>query len=112
MVDSIPFSRQKKNISRDFADGVMMAELIHHYNPKIVELHNYPPSNATQKKILNWNTLNTRVLKKIGMGLNKQDIEAIANATPGVIEQLLYKIFRKFEHPEDEGSLVHNARQF
>jgi len=111
MVDSVPFSRQKKNISRDFADGVMMAELIHHYNDKIVELHNYPPSNSIQKKIINWNTLNSRVLKKIGMNLSKQDIEAIANATPGVIEQLLYRIFLKFEHPEEEGSLVNNARQ-
>ena len=51
MVDSIPLSRAKKNISRDFSDGVMMAELIHHYNPKIVELHNYPPANSLNKKL-------------------------------------------------------------
>lgn len=36
MVDSVPFSRQKKNIARDFSDGLMMAELIHHYYPKKV----------------------------------------------------------------------------
>ena len=36
MVDSILFSRAKKNINRDFSDGVMMAELIHHYKPKLV----------------------------------------------------------------------------
>jgi len=36
MVDSIPFSRAKKNMNRDFSDGVMMAELIHHYRPKMV----------------------------------------------------------------------------
>lgn len=51
MVDSIPLSRPKKNISRDFSDAVMMAELISHYKPKLVELHNYPPSNAVNKKI-------------------------------------------------------------
>jgi hypothetical protein len=51
MVDSIPFSRAKKNIHRDFADGVMMAELIHHYTPKLVNLHNYPPANSQAKKI-------------------------------------------------------------
>lgn len=27
-VDSIPLSRPKKNISRDFSDGVLMAEII------------------------------------------------------------------------------------
>ena len=51
MVDCIPLSRSKRNINRDFADGVMMAELIHHYNPKLVSLHNYPAANSTAKKI-------------------------------------------------------------
>jgi hypothetical protein len=51
MVDSIDFSRTKKNINRDFADGVMMAELIHYYNPKIISVHNYPPANSVAKKI-------------------------------------------------------------
>jgi len=36
MVDNVPFSKQKKNIGRDFADALMMAELIHHYYPKRV----------------------------------------------------------------------------
>jgi hypothetical protein len=36
MVDNIPFSKPKKHINRDFSDGLMMAELIHYYNPKII----------------------------------------------------------------------------
>ena len=51
MVDSIPFSRPKKNINRDFADGLMLAELIHHYSPKLVSVHNYPAANSLGKKI-------------------------------------------------------------
>ncbi len=69
MVDSVPFSRQKKNIARDFSDGLMMAELIGHYYPKRVELHNYPSTNTVTKKIQNWNTLNNKVLKKMGIAL-------------------------------------------
>lgn len=99
MVDSIPFSRAKKNIHRDFADGVMMAELIYHYNQKLVALHNYPPANSVAKKIENWSTL------------SKQDIENIANAVPGVIEEVLYNLLLKFERPEDEGSLSENAKK-
>lgn len=75
MVDSIPFSRPKKSINRDFSDAVMLAELIYHYNPKMVSLHNYPPANSTTKKIENWNTLNTKVLKKLDLQLSKQQIE-------------------------------------
>lgn len=74
MVDSIPLSRSKKNISRDFSDCLLMAEVIHFFNPKIVSIHNYPASNAVSKKITNWNTLNTKVLKKLGMYLSKPEI--------------------------------------
>lgn len=74
MVDNITFSRNKRNINRDFSDGLMMAELIHHYNPKIVSVHNYPPSGSVQKKIENWKTLNSKVLKKIGITLSKEEI--------------------------------------
>jgi len=74
MVDNIPFSRVKKNINRDFADGVMMAELIYHYYPKIVDLHNYPPANSHHQKVQNWIILNNKVLKKIGFNLNKNQI--------------------------------------
>jgi ribosomal protein L12E/L44/L45/RPP1/RPP2 len=111
MVDSIPFSRAKKNIHRDFADGVMMAELIHHYSPKLVNLHNYPPANSLTKKIENWNTLSNKVLKRLGIQLSKPHIEHIANATPGVIEELLLTILNRFEKPEEEGSLAQNAKK-
>ena len=40
-IDSIPLTRSKKNITRDFADGCMMAEILMHYLPKLVEIHNY-----------------------------------------------------------------------
>ena len=30
-VDGIPLSRPKKNMARDFADGLMVAEIIHHF---------------------------------------------------------------------------------
>ena len=102
MVDSIPLSRAKKNIGRDFSDAVMMAEVINHYRPKMVSLHNYPTANSTNKKINNWVTLNDKVLKKLGLGLTKPEIEEIAQAVPLAIEAYLYRVFIKFEAPQDE----------
>lgn len=58
-VDQIPLSRPKKNITRDFADGVLMAEIVSHYFPKLVELHNYIASTSAATKLANWNTLNS-----------------------------------------------------
>jgi len=45
-VDEIPLSRPKKNITRDFADGMLVAEIVHHFLPTMVELHNYSISHS------------------------------------------------------------------
>ena len=38
--------------------AVLTAEVVNHFLPKLVELHNYSPANASQQKMYNWNTLN------------------------------------------------------
>ena len=45
-VDEIPLSRPKRNISRDFADGVLMAEMIKYYLPTLIDIHNYPQASS------------------------------------------------------------------
>ena len=90
-VDEIPLSRPKRNISRDFADGVLMAEIVHHYFPKYVELHNYSQANSVTKKTYNWNTLNQKVFKKLNFQVSKKDIESIVRADPETIERVLKK---------------------
>ena len=57
-VDEIPLSRPKKNIARDFADAVLTAEIVAHYCPRLVELHNYSAAHSVSAKTYNWNTLN------------------------------------------------------
>ena len=36
-VDEIPLSRPKRSITRDFSDGVLLAEVVHYHFPKLVE---------------------------------------------------------------------------
>jgi len=88
-VDEIPLSRPKRNIARDFADGVLAAEVCHHYFPRLVDLHNYPPANSMQQKLYNWETLNSRVLRKLGAALPRADIEAVCQCAPGAVERVL-----------------------
>lgn len=64
-VDQFPLSRPKRNISRDFADGLLVAEIIHHLLPKYIELHNYSQANSTKEKYYNWNTLNSIFIKDL-----------------------------------------------
>lgn len=70
-LDEIPLSRPKKSITRDFSDGgiclesickplVLLAEVVHHFFPRLVELHNYPPASSGAQKAANWDTLNRK----------------------------------------------------
>lgn len=88
-VDDIPLSRPKKNITRDFSDGVMMAEVVATFFPKLVDLHNYVPASAKDKKKYNWETLNRKVLRRINFSISEQDIEDLVNCVPGTVERVL-----------------------
>jgi len=82
-------SRPKRNIARDFSDGVLLAEIVKHYLPKLVDMHNYSQAHSVSQKTYNWNTLNVKVLKKLGLSLSKKEIEQIVNMEPDSIEKVL-----------------------
>ena len=96
-LDTLTLSHPKKNISRDFSDGQLLAEVIKHYCPKIVDLNTYLPAATTNQKCYNWNTLHTRVLKKLGVKLTKQEINDIILCKSLAIEHLLEKIYTGIE---------------
>ena len=92
-VDSIELSRPKKNIARDFSDGVLLAEIIKSYLPHLVDLHNYPSCSNSKHKESNWNVLNNKVLKKMHIKLTKAEIDSIIKAEPLAIEKLLQRVY-------------------
>ncbi|XP_017764810.1 PREDICTED: sperm flagellar protein 1-like [Eufriesea mexicana] len=118
-IEQIPFSKPKKNVARDFSDGVFMAELLKRYYPKLVDIHNYIPGNSIAKKIDNWCTLNRKVLSKLDIKLGKDVINQLANSQAGVIEKVLTDVRTKilkdcnadrnslyFEYEENENKEV------
>ena len=106
-VDSIPLSRQKKNISRDFNDAVLFAEMIKYHYPKLVDLHNYPSASSTKAKIINWETLNKKVLRKIGIKLNKNEIDDLVRSKPNAIENLLGRLYNVVNgKPQENNNII------
>ena len=91
-VDGIPLSRSKGYISRDFADGVLLAEVIHHFLPKLVELHNYQSTTNSEAKRKNWETLQQKVLKRLQLKLTADEVDALISAKPGAIERVLIRV--------------------
>ncbi|MES1914407.1 MAG: hypothetical protein MHM6MM_006486 [Cercozoa sp. M6MM] len=112
-VDSAPLSRRKRKIERDFSDGVLAAELLRHFGGgHLVQLHNYTPSNSVTAKKYNWQTLNRKVLSRIGASLDDDTLTALASAKPGVIEQVLLQIRCALEKWRTEGKhKQHHSRR-
>ena len=78
-VDEIPLSRPKRNIARDFSDGVLVAELVSHYLPRFIDLHNYSGASNVTQKLYNWQTLNDKVFRRLGFSLGQRERENTAN---------------------------------
>jgi hypothetical protein len=104
-IDAIPLSRPKRNIARDFSDGVMLAEVVAAYFPHLVEIHNYPAANSQKQKVYNFETLNTRVLKKLGFSIPRPVIEDIVNGKPGAVENVLNTLqYKMAKYRERKGN--------
>ncbi|ETI49712.1 hypothetical protein L914_06306 [Phytophthora nicotianae] len=91
-IDEIPLSRPKKSIARDFSDGILAAEVVAFYFPKLVQMHNYSAANSIKQKQYNWNTLNRKVFRKLHISLSKEDIDDLVQCQSGAIEHLLVKL--------------------
>lgn len=63
-VDQFSLSRPKKSINRDFADGVLVAEIMAQCLKINVDIHNYIASSSAAQKLANWNTLNGTSINK------------------------------------------------
>ncbi|EMP24254.1 Sperm flagellar protein 1 [Chelonia mydas] len=110
-VDAIPLSRPKKNITRDFSDGVLAAEVVKFYFPKMVEMHNYVPANSTQQKLSNWGHLNRKVLNKLNFSIPEDMIRKIVQCTPGMVELVLLPLRQKIEDKQKRSKVASSTHQ-
>lgn len=101
-VDSIPLSRRKKNLPRDFSDAVLMAEVVNHFFPKLVDLYNYDQGLKIDTKVYNWKTLNNKVLKKLPYNLDNETINDLANAKQGTIEKVLWDVREVMQNKQEQ----------
>jgi len=108
-VDTIPLSRAKRNINRDFSDGVLAAEVVAYYFPRLVDVHNYTASSNTARKLANWRTLNTKVLKKLKYVQTPIMLDDLAQAKVGAAEVFLHSLQYKLARYKAEKSNSNNS---
>ena len=105
-VDGFQLSRIKRDLNRDFSDGCLVAEIISKFHPSLINLHNYVPCSETKLKVENWNTLRSKVFRKIGVNLSNAEIDNLANWRANAIESFLSKLRDNLETKKQEGIKV------
>nr|XP_020026021.1 sperm flagellar protein 1-like [Castor canadensis] len=96
-LDRLPLSRPKRHLARDFSDGVLVAEIVKHFHPRLVDLHNYIPACSTDQKLSNWSLLNRKVFHKLQFCIAEADIHKVVANVPGAIEPILCALKEKVE---------------
>ncbi|XP_045424374.1 sperm flagellar protein 1-like isoform X5 [Lemur catta] len=76
---------------------VMLAEIVKHFHPRLVDLHNYTPTCNTDQKLSNWHILNRKVFPKLSLCVSETDIRKVVASTPGAIEPILCALREKVE---------------
>lgn len=104
-IDKIPLSRPKKNIARDFSDSVLMSEVVAHFFPKMIDLHNYTKTNSVAQKEANWKTLNQKIFRKMGFSIGDADVKSICNGDKGAIEKALFFVQGKMAEYQEKKEL-------
>ncbi|XP_031244571.1 uncharacterized protein LOC116103167 isoform X2 [Mastomys coucha] len=96
-LDRLPLSRPKRHLARDFSDGVLVAEIVKYFRPRLVDLHSYVPACSTDQKLSNWSLLNRKVFRKLHLFISDNDIQRVVSNRPGVIESILCALREKME---------------
>ncbi|XP_014116604.1 PREDICTED: sperm flagellar protein 1 [Pseudopodoces humilis] len=96
-LDTVPLSRPRRNIARDFSDGVLAAEVVKFFFPSLVELHSFVPTSSTAQKVANWGHLNRKVLSKLNLRVPEEMIQQLVRSRPGMAEQLLQLLREKIQ---------------
>ncbi|XP_070100588.1 sperm flagellar protein 1-like isoform X3 [Equus przewalskii] len=75
----------------------MLAEIVKHFYPRLVDLHNYIPTCNTDQKLSNWSVLSRKVFHKLRLCISEVDIQKVVANTPGAIEPILCALREKVE---------------
>ena len=63
-VDTFPLSKIKRNIARDFSDGVLLLEILRAFYPSSVWLNTIVQANSKRDKTTNWDYLRSELIRK------------------------------------------------
>ena len=96
-LDTIPLSRSIQNLEADFADGLLVAEIVAYYFPEYVDFGIFHIARNMSERVKNWRLLNSKVLPKIDFHTPGTIVHDIINEDHRTIELFLSRLREKLE---------------
>ncbi|CAF0985893.1 unnamed protein product [Adineta ricciae] len=96
-LDTIPLSRSIQNLEADFADGLLVAEIIAYFYPEYVDFGIFHIARNMSERVKNWRLLNSKVLPKIDFHTPGTIVHDIINEDHRTIELFLARLREKLE---------------
>jgi hypothetical protein len=96
-LDTVPLSRPVHNLETDFADGILIAEIVAYFFPEYVELESFHIARNMSQRIKNWRLLNSDVLSKINLHAPGTVVHDITNGDNRAVELFLLHLREKLE---------------
>jgi hypothetical protein len=75
----------------------LIAEVVKHFHPQLVDLHNYSNAHSVQQKTYNWTTLNHKVFSKLSMQTSPKDMKDCVEMVPETVERVLFTLRYKLD---------------
>ncbi|CAF1483528.1 unnamed protein product [Rotaria magnacalcarata] len=96
-LDTIPLSRPVYTLELDFADGILIAEIVAYFFPEYVELEMFHVARNMSQRTKNWRLLNSDVLPKINLHAPGTVVHDITNGDNRAVELFLLHLREKIE---------------
>ena len=96
-LDTIPMSRPIRNLDTDFADGILIAEIVAYFFPEYVDLDKFYRAKNMSQRTKNWRLLNSDVLPKLSLHAPGTVVYDITNGDKRAVELFLLHLREKLE---------------
>ncbi|CAF0846048.1 unnamed protein product [Adineta steineri] len=96
-LDPIPLSRSIHNIESDFADGILIVEIIAYFFPEYVNFDIFHIARNMSQRAKNWRLLNSKILPKINLQVPGTIVHDIINEEHNSIATFLIHLREKIE---------------
>lgn len=91
-LDRVPLSKPRNNVEKDFADGILAAEIVRFYYPDIVDFRMLRPALNLQERTEQWKLLNSEVFDRIGLTVPSHVLTQLCISKSGIAQSFLFNL--------------------